>query len=46
MDMITEKFQTVDSKQVQDIEGEWAEYRDAVVETARECLGTTVCKDG
>ncbi|XP_067001635.2 LINE-1 retrotransposable element ORF2 protein isoform X1 [Anabrus simplex] len=46
MDMISEKFRTVDIKQVQDIESEWVAYRDAVVETARECLGTTVCKDG
>ena len=37
MDMNTEEFQTIDNKQVQAIEGEWVVYRDAILETAREC---------
>lgn len=45
MTMIDEKFQRLEGKESQDIEKEWAGFRDTVLEVAEELLGTTWCKD-
>ena len=41
---ISERYQLVECSEVQSLEKEWTRYRDTVLEVARECLGTVVCK--